>query len=373
MTKQNQGAVGVAIVGAGFISTQYLDTLSTFPDLAVRVIADRDPDAARRRAEQYGIAESGPPELALGHSGVEIVVNLTVPAAHADVDLAAIQAGKHVWSEKPLALGRDEARTVLTAARTAGVRVGCAPDSVLGAGIQSARRAIERGDIGTPLTAITLFQVPGPESWHPRPEFLYQRGGGPLLDHGPYYLSALVHLLGGVRRVAATGSASLATRVIGTGPRAGEEFPVEVLTHVSAITEFESGASAISVFSFESPLARRGFFEVTGTEGVLSVPDPNLFDGPLRIFHPGDEEWSNLPTTGPSDGRGLGVLDMARSIREGSDHLASGDLAYHVLDVMLAIEESIDAASFVDVASSAPDLRTVPADWAPRAPTISKG
>ncbi|MEA5454961.1 Gfo/Idh/MocA family oxidoreductase [Sinomonas sp. JGH33] len=365
------GPVGVAVIGAGNISKQYLDNLTVFPDLKVHVIADLFPEAAKARAEEYGIAEHGTPELALNHPDVDIIVNLTIPAAHVEVATAAVRAGKHVWSEKPFSLDRESGLALLKEAGDAGIRLGCAPDTFLGAGLQTARRVIERGDIGVPLTAQTVFQVPGPDRWHPNPAFLFQRGAGPLFDMGPYYLTGLVQTFGSVRRVAALGSKARTTRVIGSGPKAGEEFEVEVPTHVSAMAQFESGASSHSVFSFDSPRMRMGFFEITGTEATLSIPDPNMFDGELQICRTGEADWTAIPTTGPANGRGMGVLDMARSIRAGEPHRATGQLAYHVLDAMASIAESIDSGAFVDVASSAPSSDPVPEDWAPEEATLN--
>ncbi|WP_415854846.1 Gfo/Idh/MocA family protein [Sinomonas sp. G460-2] len=367
----NHGPVGVAVIGAGMISKQYLDNLTAFPDLNVIAVTDLFPEAARARAEEFGIAEHGAPELALGHPDVDIIVNLTIPAAHVEVATAAVRAGKHVWSEKPFSLDRESGLALLEEADDAGLRLGCAPDTFLGAGLQTARRVIERGDIGVPLTAQTVFQTPGPESVHPNPAFLYQRGAGPLFDMGPYYLTALVQTFGSVRRVAALGSKARATRVIGSGPKAGEEFEVEVPTHVSAMAQFESGASSHSVFSFDSPRVRMGFVEITGTEATLSVPDPNYFDGDLEICRAGQHEWTKIPTTGPANGRGMGVLDMARSIRSGQPHRATGRLAYHVLDTMVSISKSVHAGmQFVDVASSAPPAAPIPVDWAPTEATL---
>jgi len=366
----SRGPVGVAVIGAGVISKQYLDNLTKFPDLQVHAIADLLPEAAKARAQEYGIAEHGTPELALGHPGVEIIVNLTIPAAHVEVATAAVRAGKHVWSEKPFALDRESGLGLLKEADDAGRLLGCAPDTFLGAGLQTARRVIERGDIGVPLTAQTVFQTPGPESWHPNPAFLFQHGAGPLFDVGPYYLTALVQTFGSVRRVIAIGSKARATRTIGSGPRAGEEFEVEVPTHVSALAEFASGASSHSIFSFDSPRTRMGFVEITGTEATLSLPDPNYFDGELCICRTGEKEWTALPTTGPASGRGMGVLNMARSIRGDEPHRASGQLAYHVLDTMVSVSESTDSGAFTDVASSAPPSAPLPEDWAPNEATI---
>ena len=365
-----RGPVGVAVVGAGNISKQYLDNLTTFPDLKVLVVADLLEDAAKTRAKEYGIPEWGGLDAALGHPDVEIIVNLTIPAAHVEVATAAVNAGKHVWTEKPFSLDRQSGLGLLSTAEAAGIRLGCAPDTFLGAGLQTARRIIERGDIGTPLTALTMFQTPGPESWHPNPAFLFQHGAGPLFDMGPYYLTALVQTFGSVRRVAAVGSASKATRVIGSGPKAGEQFPVEVPTHVSAMAEFDGGASSHSIFSFESPRTNMGFVEITGTEATLSVPDPNYFTGDIRLWRAGDEEWTTIPATGPANGRGMGVLDMARSLRAGTSHRATGALAYHVLDTMVSISESAGAGVFVDVESTAPPSAALPEDWRPETATL---
>ncbi|WP_320537410.1 Gfo/Idh/MocA family oxidoreductase [Pseudarthrobacter sp. IC2-21] len=365
-----KGPVGVAVIGAGNISKQYLDNLTVFPDLKVHVIADIFEDAAAARAKEYGIPEWGPPELALNHPAVEIIVNLTIPAAHVEVATAAVNAGKHVWTEKPFSLDRESGLGLLKAADAAGIRLGTAPDTFLGAGIQTALRLIQRGDIGTPLTAMTTFQTPGPESWHPNPAFLFQHGAGPLFDMGPYYLTALVQTFGSIRKVAAVGSKAKDVRVIGSGPKAGEKFTVEVPTHVSAMAQFESGASSHSVFSFESPRTRMGFVEITGTEATISLPDPNYFTGDIKLWRAGDEDWTTVPATGPANGRGMGVLDMARALRAGVPHRATGNLAYHVLDTMVSISESVESGTFIDVESSAPTSPALPEDWNPTAATL---
>ncbi|MHA7176997.1 Gfo/Idh/MocA family protein [Arthrobacter sp. Sr24] len=364
------GPVGIAFIGAGNISKQYLDNLTTFPDVKVLVIADLFEEAAAARAAEYGVEISGGVEVALNHPDVEIIVNLTIPAAHVEVATAAVRAGKHVWTEKPFSLDRESGLGLLKEADAAGVRLGCAPDTFLGAGLQTARRLIDSGAIGTPLTALTMFQSPGPESWHPNPAFLFQEGAGPLFDMAPYYLTTLVQAFGPLSRVAAVGNTAFPTRTIGSGAKEGEVFDVEVPTHVSAIAQFESGASSHSVFSFESPRPRMGFVEITGTEGTISLPDPNNFDGEIQIFKSGDEDWTTIPAEGPDHGRGLGVLDMARSIRAGVPQRATGELAYHILDAMVSITESVNSGEFVDVASSAPSSEPVPVDWAPTAATL---
>jgi predicted dehydrogenase len=363
-------AVGVGIVGAGTISVAYLENLTSFPDLVVHAIGDLRPEAAAARAARFGIETHGGPEVVLGHPDVEIVVNLTVPAAHVEVALAAVAAGKHVWSEKPFSLDRDSGRTLLAAARDAGLRLGCAPDTFLGPGLQTARRIIEQGDIGEPLTALTLMQSPGPESWHPNPAFLFQAGAGPLFDIGPYYLTALVQAFGPVASVAGLGSTSRDTRVIGSGPLQGTGFAVTVPTHVSAIARFGSGRSSQSIFSFDSPLPRPGFVELTGSEATLALPDPNRFDGEVRIFRRGADDWETVASTTATAGRGTGVLDLARALRSGGPHRATGELAFHVVDVMTSVAESIASGTFVDVTSTAEVPPVLPDDWDVHATTL---
>ncbi|HEX3964320.1 MAG TPA: Gfo/Idh/MocA family oxidoreductase [Trebonia sp.] len=343
--------LGVAIVGCGNISNQYLPHLATFPDVRVLFCADVDTERAKVQAAAYDVPAAGSVRQALEHPGVELVVNLTIPAAHAEVASAAIAAGKHVWNEKPLAPDVASGRALLDQARQAGLRVGCAPDTVLGAGLQSARRLISAGAIGTPVSALTLLQGPGPEAWHPDPEFLFAKGAGPLFDLGPYYLSVLATLFGPAVTVAAVGRRSRDTRVIGSGPRAGTKFTVEVPTYISALAQYAGGQAASLLFSWDSPLGRAGFVEITGTEATLAVPDPNRFDGDLRVRRAGETEWTVIPSSGAAAGRGTGVVDMARAIRRGEPHRASGEMALHVLEVMTAIERSASRTGFEAIES----------------------
>ncbi|MGW3311141.1 Gfo/Idh/MocA family protein [Streptomyces sp. NPDC001073] len=350
--------VGVGVIGAGNISDQYLQSFARFPDVRVLTVGDLDSDRAKAQAHKHGVPHGGTAADVLAHDGVDIVVNLTIPAAHADISAQAVAAGKHVWSEKPLAVDRASARALLDQAAAAGLRVGVAPDTVLGPGLQTARRAIERGDIGQPLSAQTVMQTAGPDAWHPSPEFLFARGAGPLFDMGPYYITTLLNLFGPVERVAAVGSTSRSVRTIRTGERAGTAFDVEVPTHVSALAQFAAGAVSQSVFSFDSPLTRVGIVEVTGTEGTMLLPDPNHFTGEARITRAPagrtDREpvWHALPPVGAEAGRGLGALDMARAIRNGRPHIATGDVAYHVLDVLTSIDESITTGESVRLQSA---------------------
>ena len=370
MSGTRTGVVGVGVIGAGNISSQYLENLTRFPDLSVEFVADLDLARAEAQARAFGVPASGSVDELLARDDIEIVVNLTIPAVHAAVGRQIIAAGKHVWSEKPLALDRESAAALLAAARDAGLRVACAPDTVLGGGIQSALRAIARGDIGEPLTATTLFQVPGPESWHPDPEFLFAPGAGPLFDMGPYYITTLVHAFGAASRVSAVSSTSHAVRVIGSGPRAGTEFPVGVPTHHAALIGFAGGQSAQSTFSFQDAQPRMGFVEISGTEGTIVLPDPNHFEGASSLWRFGDSEPDFLPATGSTFGRGTGVVDLARAIRSGTDERASGALAAHVLDVLLAISTSAETHETVAVESAVG--RPVPLDesWDPAQRTV---
>ncbi len=363
------GPIRVGVIGAGVISDTYLQNLSSFPDVRVEMVADLDLARAAAKAAEHGVARSGPVAELLDDPGIELVVNLTVPAAHVEVGLAALEAGKHVWTEKPLALDRSAARKLLDRARDLGLRVASAPDTVLGAGLQTARRALEQGRIGEPRTALALFQSPGPESWHPAPEFLFQEGGGPLLDMGPYYLTTLVLSLGPVRRVTATGGRARDTRVIGSGPRAGTEFAVTVDTTVTALLEFAGGGSAQLVLTFDSALPRTGF-EVAGTLGTAVLPDPNRFDGSTLLHLLGRPDPVELLPEGHAASRGTGVLELARAIRAGVPERASGELAYHVLDTMQAIEESIAAGGPVSVQSTVEVPAVLPTDWDPLARTL---
>lgn len=354
------GKVGVGIIGTGMISDQYLAYLTKYPDVEVVVIGDILTERAAAQAETFGIAHSGDAEAVLRNSDVEIVVNLTIPAVHVPVSLSVLEAGKHVWSEKPIGVNRDEAKKLVEAGASTDLRVGIAPDTVLGPGVQTARRAIARGDIGTPLSAITMMQHAGPDLFHPAPEFLFAPGGGPLYDMGPYYLTALASIFGPVDRVQAVGQKARDVRKIQIGDRAGTEFPVDVFTNISALIEFESGAASQSAFSFDSPIFRSGFFEVLGTEGTIIVPDPNSFDGEVKITRGASisadfditQEWEELAVDPVDVGRGLGVLNMARAIRAGEPHIATGELGYHVLDAIISIDEAMASGQPVTVESS---------------------
>jgi predicted dehydrogenase len=372
-------ALGVGIIGVGVISDTYLANLSSFPDVEVVIVGDLLADRAQAQAEKYGVPASGTTEDVLAHPGVDLVINLTIPAAHVSVSRAAIAAGKHVWTEKPLGLDRPAAAELLREAEAAGLRIGCAPDTLLGPGFQAARRAIEDGIIGRPLFAQTVFQTQGPDLWHPSPAFLFAEGAGPLLDMGPYYFSALVSLLGPVDHVAAVGSRPQEERKIHTGPNAGATFPVEVPSTIQIVTAFEAGAQAQSLLSFDSALERHGVVEIHGTDGTILLPDPNRFDGriayvkPLGVIRDGgsfEQEWIEIEHAAVDVGRGIGALDMARAVAEGRPHVASGELGFHVLDILLSAQESAATGRTVTVGSTVAPVPLLPAGFDPFAKTL---
>lgn len=350
----------IGIVGLGNISRTYLETLARLPNLALTCVADLDHQRAEAAADAHEGVTALPVAELMSSPRVDAVLNLTIPAAHAEVALAAIAAGKHAYGEKPFASTNAEARSVLDAAAAAGVRVGCAPDTVLGRGTQTGRKAIDDGLIGTPVAATAFMTTPGHERWHPDPEFYYQPGGGPLLDMGPYYLSSLVHLLGPVRRVAGLTSRPRSTRTIGSGRKAGQSFPVEVETHVAGTLEHESGALTTIIMSFDIWAARLPRIEVYGSEGSLSVPDPNGFDGPVELWSKG--EWQELTySAGYEDAaRGFGLADMARALADGVPHRASAELAAHVLDVMESLLLAGRERTAIEVQSSCERPALVP-------------
>lgn len=371
--------VGVGFVGVGVISDTYLENLGSFPDVKVVILGDLDLERARRQAEKHGVAAWGSTEDVLAHPEVDVVVNLTIPAVHVEISAQAIAAGKHVWTEKPLGLDREGTSALLRQADAAGLRIGSAPDTVLGPGFQTAKRAIQSGVIGEPMFASTTFQTIGPDLWHPSPAFLFARGAGPLLDMGPYYFTGLVSLFGSVDRVAAVGRKKLEERTIQAGPDAGTVFPVEVPTTMQVLTAFEAGQQASSLLSFDSPLERHGIFEVHGTEGSIVIPDPNQFEGRIAYVTArssisdgdwGEQEWIEIEQEGILTGRGLGLLDMVRAIADDRPHVATGELGYHVLDIMLSAQESAATGEFVVVDSSVAPVPAVPVDFDPFAATL---
>lgn len=330
--------LNVGIIGCGTIVAAYL---ATFPKLkAVKLIAAADIDGARAEAvaqQHPGVRALSVAEL-LADDQVDVVLNLTTPVAHAEIALQAIGAGKSVYNEKPLAATTREGRAVVDAAAAASVRVGCAPDTVLGTGIQTARKAIDDGLLGTPISATATMATPGPEPWHPNPDFYYVPGGGPLLDMGPYYISALVTLLGPVASVIGAASHTRLTRTIGSGPRQGERIPVSTDTHVTGVLVHHSGALSTIFMSFDAVATVSARIEIHGETGSLVVPDPNRFDGDVRLKTLGAKEWETLPVSAGyvASSRGIGLEDLANTAKD-QEPRAGGKLAFHVLEVMQSL------------------------------------
>ena len=330
--------VKAGIIGTGNISGIYFQNGSRFESLEIVACADIDVERALAKGAEYGVRGCSVEEL-LADPEIELVINLTIPKAHAPVNLKALEAGKHVYVEKPLAVTCEEAREVLELAGRKGLLVGSAPDTFLGGGIQTCIKLIAEGAIGTPIGATAFMMSGGHESWHPSPEFYYQAGGGPMFDMGPYYLTALVAMLGPIRRVTGSARISFPERTIMSQPKAGTVIPVEVPTHIAGVIDFASGPVATIITSFDvkggSTLPR---IEVYGSEGTLIVPDPNTFGGPVLLSagHGREREWVEVPLTHGYTGnsRGVGAADMAKAIRTGRAHRASGELAYHVLEAM---------------------------------------
>ncbi len=341
------------MVGCGNISAAYLETFPRLDAVTLTAVADLDMDRAQAVAAAHpGVRALTVDEL-LSDDAVDLVLNLTIPAAHAEVALKAIAAGKHVYGEKPLAAGTAEGQSMLAAAEAAGVILGSAPDTVLGTGTQTARKAIDDGLIGKPISATATMVTPGHERWHPNPDFYYVPGGGPLLDMGPYYVSALVTLLGPVTSVVGASSNTRNTRVIGSGPRTGEEIPVSTPTHVTGVLIHASGALSTLVMSFDAVATRAANIEVHGETGSLVVPDPNRFDGEVQLRRLDGEEWEVVPVSaGYQDAsRGIGLQDLAQT-PAGELPRASGEMGFHVLEVMEAVLASAEAGTALPISST---------------------
>jgi predicted dehydrogenase len=346
--------IKIGIVGCGNIFPAYVKGSRMFPILDLVACADIDMERAKARAAEFGVPKACTVDELLADPEIGIVVNLTIPKAHAAVNLAAIAAGKHVYCEKPLAVTRGDGAKTLAAAKAKGVRVGCAPDTFFGGGIQTCRKLIDDGWIGEPVAATAFMTCHGHESWHPSPEFYYEAGGGPMLDMGPYYLTALISLAGPIHRVTGSTRITFAERLITSQPKYGKRVKVEVATHVAGVMDFATGAIGTIITSFDVWAAVLPRIEIYGTTGSLSVPDPNTFGGTVRVRRAGAQDWSDIPLTHgyTENSRGIGVADMAYGLLTGRPHRASGDLAYHVLDVMHAFEDASQSGRHVEIKST---------------------
>ncbi len=344
--------VTVGLIGCGNISAAYLRAAPMFREIAITCCADMNAEQAQRRAAEFNLRATTV-EALLADPAIEVVLNLTTPQAHVPVALAAIRAGKHVHTEKPLATSTAEGRTLLEAAAKAGLRVGSAPDTFLGGAHQTARKLIDDGAIGTPLSGTAFMLNHGHEHWHPDPAFYYAPGGGPMFDMGPYYLTNLVNLLGPVARVTGATTSGFAERTVGSGPKTGEVIKVETPTHVTGLLHFVNGAVIAVTTSFDVWQHRHGNMEIYGTEGTIVVPDPNRFGGTVSLAKR-REPWADMPLShGFADGnfRILGLADMARAIRTGRPHRCNGDVAYHVLEIMEAFGRSSDEGRTIPIES----------------------
>ncbi|MGQ0604810.1 MAG: Gfo/Idh/MocA family protein [Anaerolineales bacterium] len=343
----------LGIIGCGNISDTYFKSCAELDAVAVSACADIDFARAEAQAARYGVRALTVDQL-LADPKVEIIINLTVPVAHAEVSTAALQAGKHIHTEKPLAVLREDGQRVLAVGREKQLRVGSAPDTFLGGGLQTCRKLIDEGAIGEPVACSAFMGYSGPDAWHPNPHFFFQPGAGPMFDMGPYYLTALIHLLGPVQRVSGATRASFSERVAGHEAIRGQRIPVNVPTHVIGVLEFASGPLGMVVTTFDVVGHEQPRIEIYGSEGTLSVPDPNTFGGPVRVLRRGQREFAEAPLTHGYIGnhRGLGPADMALAIRSGRPHRANGELGYHVLDLMHAFHDAAREGRHIELAST---------------------
>ena len=333
--------VNIGIVGCGTISAAYLKNAKMFENINVLACADMILERAQGRAAEFEVPKACSVEDILADEAVEIILNLTIPKAHAEVGMAALAAGKHLYNEKPLAVSREDGREMVALAAAKGLLIGGAPDTFLGGGHQTCRKLIDDGWIGTPVAATAFMMGRGHENWHPDPAFYYHVGGGPMFDMGPYYLTALVNMIGPVKQVTGVTRKTFNERLITSQPKHGEKIQVEIPTHITGIMEFVNGAIGTITTSFDVWGGQLPCIEVYGTEGSLSVPDPNGFGGQVKVKR-GRGDWVEVPLVyGYCDNsRSIGVADMAYALRSGRQHRANGALTFHVLDLMHAFHDA---------------------------------
>ncbi len=346
--------VKVGLVGSGYISGIYLENSKILRSIDVVACADLMIERAEARAEEYGVPKACSTEEIMSDPEIEIVLNLTTPDGHHGVAKQAIEAGKSVYNEKPLSIDLADGKELVDLAKENKVLIGGAPDTFLGGGIQTCRKLIDDGWIGKPVAVTAFMTCPGHESWHPDPGFYYKKGGGPMFDMGPYYLTALVNLVGPIKQVKASTKITFDERTITSEPRNGTKIKVEVPTHVTGIMDFHNQATGVIITSFDVWGAQLPHIEVYGTHGSLSVPDPNTFGGPVKVYLPEDKEWKDVPLSHgyTTNSRGLGVADMAYALRSGRPHRANGDVTYHVLEAMHAFHEASDSERTVKMLST---------------------
>ena len=365
----------VGIIGCGMISEIYMKNCAErYGNLELVACADINFDAAKSRAEQFGCRAESIEEL-LQDPEVSCVVNLTPPASHFDISMRALKAGKHVYTEKPMSIDRESGEELLTYAESHGLYIGNAPDCFLGGGLQTCRQLLDYGVIGTPFAAQAFFFTRGPEAFHPNPAFFYQKGAGPLLDWGPYYISALVSLFGPISRVSGIGRNPVSVRKVRskTSPQFGETFDVEVPTYVSALLEFENGFTTTLTMSFDAHYpyweSQMPFIRIFGTEGSLDVPDVNKYDGPVVVRDStGVQKELPLQFGLTENCRGIGLSDMANAIENGGAFRANGRFGLHIAEVLVNIQKAIATGEFVTVKNRCDK----PEAWTKKTPSFVK-
>lgn len=355
--------VKIGVVGCGNISSIYFENLTkTFVNTEVYACCDLIEERARAAAEKYKIPHVLSTDELLNNEEIQIVVNLTVPKIHFEVCKQALLAGKHVYVEKPLSLTMEQGNELVNLAKEKQLMIGGAPDTFLGGGLQTCRKLIEDGFIGKPVAATAFMTCHGHESWHPDPEFYYEVGGGPMFDMGPYYLTALVSLLGEAKTVCGMTKISFPQRTITSAKKFGKVVDVEVPTHVAGTIEFKNGAIATMITSFDIWSSTLPRIEIYGSLGTLVVPDPNTFGGPVLLRPANCKEFKEIPLTHiyEENSRGIGVADMANCIQTGEKPRACGELTNHVLEIMHAFHISSDTKKYVDLMTRCEQPKPLP-------------
>ena len=347
----------VAIIGCGAIAKNYLKySREAYGDyFTITTATDILPEKAKAFAEEYGVEKFGTPELAYNDPEIDIVINLTVPMAHEEVTVRALESGKHVYTEKPLACTREGMKRIIETSKRCGKRVGCAPDSFMSAPAQTAKKAIEEDWIGEPIAINAICAMRGNEYWRPDADFFYKEGAGPMMDMAPYYLNMFINLVGSVESVSVMSKMTWPERTIKVAPRRGEKIEVEVPTFVSSALRFRNGVIATFVNSFDIWGTKQPYIEVYGEKGTMVIPDPNKYKGDVLVRRFKDSEWRELPQfiEYANYGRGIGIVDMIRSIEADIPHKTGLDMAYHATDVIFAMDEAGKAHKEISIDSSA--------------------
>ena len=362
----------VGLIGTGRISDIYLRNIKGFDGVKITACGSLNMVESRAKAAEHRVPRVMAPEAIITDPDIDAVLNLTIPSAHAGISLAALDAGKHVYSEKPFVTDLADGRPILDLARTRGLKVGNAPDTFFGGRWQTLRKLLDSGIIGTPHGVSAFVPTSGVERHHPNPDFYYAKGGGPLLDLGPYYLAAMVFCLGPIARVAGLSRKREASRMIENGHRHGQMMPVEVDTHCLSLIEFESGVTGQMMVSFDVWESETPRLEIYGSEGTLCIPDPdpgdgaNVFQGPVWVRTRDMARWTMRPRpNAPAewqvadnahglnfDARGIGLADLASAVSENREPRASGALGLHLCEVMEGMLQSPGLGRFVDIDST---------------------